>query len=177
MNGEEKAGTLGYCPPEQLSIDKGEHIDFSSDIYALGRLVESLLLPDKFDRSGKRIPLRAYRKDISIELESIVTKMTEPDRRNRFQSAEEVLAALDNYQKISLVKRIEHFFHSKRRIREYYSECQITAQKRQIDMKEMADMTAFEEISQVFTLDPAEGENSQDLTADSKETEEHTVFF
>lgn len=44
-------------------------------------------------------------------------------------------------------------------------------------MKEMADMTAFEEISQVFTLDPAEGENSQDLTADSKETEEHTVFF
>ena len=121
--------------------------------------------------------MRAYRKDISIELESIVTKMTEPDRRNRFQSAEEVLAALDNYQKISLVKRIEHFFHSKRRIREYYSECQITAQKRQIDMKEMADMTAFEEISQVFTLDPAEGENSQDLTADSKETEEHTVFF
>lgn len=177
LNGEEKAGTLGYCPPEQLSIDKGEHIDFSSDIYALGRLVESLLLPDKFDRSGKRIPLRAYRKDISIELESIVTKMTEPDRRNRFQSAEEVLAALDNYQKISLVKRIEHFFHSKRRIREYYSECQITAQKRQIDMKEMADMTAFEEISQVFTLDPAEGEISQDLTADSKETEEHTVFF
>lgn len=115
-------------------------------------------------KNRKRIPLRAYRRDISIELESIVAKMTEPDRRNRFQSAEEVLEALENYQKISLAKRIENYFHSKRRIREYFSECQITAQKRQIDMKEMADMTAFEEIS-------------QNLTTESKETGDHTVFF
>ena len=141
LDSEKIVWTRGYSPPEQMSIDRREHTDFSSDIYALGRLVENLLLRDKFDRSGNRIPLRVYRKDISVEFENIVMKMTEPDRKNRFQSTEEVLLALKNYQQDGLIKKIKLHFFSKRRSRDYCAERQSIAQKHVADMKEMADMT------------------------------------
>ena len=141
LDSERIVWTRGYSPPEQMSTDRREHTDFSSDIYALGRLIENLLLRDKFDRSGNRIPLRVYRKDISVEFENIIMKMTEPDRKNRFQSTEEVILALENYQKDGLIKRIKLYFFSKRRSRDYFAERQSIAQKHVADMKEMADMT------------------------------------
>ena len=68
-------------------------------------------------------------------------KMTEPDRKNRFQSTEEVLLALENYQQDDLIKKIKLHFFSKRRSRDYFAERQSIAQKHVADMKEMADMT------------------------------------
>ena len=138
---ERAGGTIGYSAPEQFLADKDVHTDFSSDIYALGRLIENLLLRDKFERYGNRIPLRAYRKDISAEFEDIVMKMTEPDRKKRFQSAEEVLRALENYKKIGFGKKYRLYALSRLRVQEYFSEQQRAAQKRKADMQEMAGMT------------------------------------
>lgn len=159
---DEIVGTPGYSPPEQFLTEKAGHLDFSSDIYALGRLIENLLLQEKFNRSGHRIPVRAYRRDISVEFENIIFKMTEPEKKDRFQSVDEVFEALENYHKIGLGKKMMQYFISEQRSRTYFAEIRKIDQKRKIHIKEMANMA---DVSQVFDTDP----KSVD--------EEHTVFF
>lgn len=156
------AGTPGYCPPEQLLTAKEEQLDYSSDIYALGRLLEKLILQDKFDRSGQKIPVRAYRKDISVEFENIILRMTELEKNKRFQSVDDVVKSLESLQRTGLVKKIMNYFISEQRSRVYFTEIQKSKQIREEYLKEMADL---EDVSQVFDT------NSNNMEA------EHTVFF
>lgn len=102
---ELRVGTIGYCSPEQYLIDKSEHTDFSSDLYALGRTIEYLLLQENFDYGGIRTPLRVYRRDISVEFEKIIWKMTEPERKNRYRTTDEILVALEHYHNIGFIKK------------------------------------------------------------------------
>ena len=89
--------------------------------------------------------MRAYRRDISVEFERIVMKMTEPDRKNRFQLTEDVLLVLENYQKDGLVKRIKLYFLSKRRILVFLldSGANEIFQAFPIKLRESADHTVF----------------------------------
>ena len=130
--------------------------------HALGRLLEKLILQDKFDRSGQKIPVRAYRKDISVEFENIILRMTELEKNKRFQSVDDVVKSLESLQRTGLVKKIMNYFISEQRSRVYFTEIQKSKQIREEYLKEMADL---EDVSQVF--DP----NSNNMEA------EHTVFF
>jgi serine/threonine protein kinase len=90
-------GTQGYAAPEQ---SEGKAY-FSSDLFGLGRTCFHLLTdthPSKvFSRYGDwEKYLKNYLNKISISdaLKLVLTKLLQPDIRQRYQSAEEVLEAL-----------------------------------------------------------------------------------
>jgi len=88
-------GSPGYMPPEQLA---GEPV-FASDLYALAITAIFLLTgqdsPDVVNavtgRRAARQPLPA----ISPQLRAVLTKATEPSTRARFETADQMLAALN----------------------------------------------------------------------------------
>ena len=88
-------GTVGFAPPEQYNGKVPTN--FSSDIYALGRTMEYLLCPEHFDKNGK-VPIRYYRRDVSVELEAIIEKMTNSTQSLRYQNAEQLLQVFENYR-------------------------------------------------------------------------------
>lgn len=96
-------GTEGFAPPEQYGSDVP--VNFSSDIFALGRTMMYLLYPEHFDRNY-RYPIRYYRKDISVELEAVLNKMTAPMQEDRYQSVEELLQKLEKYKNTGLLRKI-----------------------------------------------------------------------
>lgn len=109
-------GTVGFAPPEQF--DKNMRTNFSSDIYALGRTMEYLLCPECFDINS-RIPIRYYRKDISVELEAILEKMTASSQDNRYQNAVEVLQKLERYKNIDILRKTLLLIESRKRVKKF----------------------------------------------------------
>jgi len=104
MSGESKemtySGTPYYMAPEQIL---GTSIDHRTDIYSAGATLYHLAAGrppfaegDVFSQhlSKKLRPLREIRKDIPGLLEHIILRCLEKDKRNRYQSAEEVLNEL-----------------------------------------------------------------------------------
>jgi serine/threonine-protein kinase len=88
-------GTMGYAPPEQLAMRP----IYSSDIYALGATCVYLLTgksPKNFERNPHTGEL-LWQKEVVInsELAKIITKMLNPDPRQRFKTADELLEALE----------------------------------------------------------------------------------
>lgn len=105
------AGTLSYMPPEQI---RGETATPASDIYALGVVLFEMLtggVRPFQDASGtaekitareamlaeklRAVPPtpRAYRPDISPELEAVVMRCLQPDPRFRYASTLDLLTA------------------------------------------------------------------------------------
>ena len=89
-------GTRGFMPPEQIALRPV----FASDIYALGVTCIYLLtgkLPTKFpyDPSTCQMLWQPY-VQISEHFTEVLNKMLEPAVRYRYQSAREVLKALDS---------------------------------------------------------------------------------
>jgi serine/threonine protein kinase len=97
-------GTLGYMSPEQA---RGRPLDFRSDIYSLGILLYELFtgtLPFEDDTplavALKHIqqappPLRSKQSGIDPEIAAVVMKCLEKDADARFQSARDLLRALE----------------------------------------------------------------------------------
>ena len=88
-------GTPGFAPPEQMAMRPV----YASDIYALGITCIYLLTgksPKNLDYNAKTGEL-IWRKyvDINDHLASVLSKMLEVSVRGRYQSAPEVLRALD----------------------------------------------------------------------------------
>ncbi len=88
-------GTPGFAPPEQQALRP----TFSSDIYALGITCLFLLTgktPIEFDAepaSGKVLWQNFVQ--VTPKFADLIDKMIEPDRRDRYQSADEILRVLD----------------------------------------------------------------------------------
>jgi serine/threonine-protein kinase len=88
-------GTLGYAPPEQLAMRPV----YASDLYALAATCLYLLI----GKSPKDLPcnpttgklLWEQELKVSVNFAQILKKMLEIDLVNRYQSAEEVINALD----------------------------------------------------------------------------------
>ncbi|MDO9524688.1 MAG: serine/threonine-protein kinase [Gemmobacter sp.] len=94
--GNEFAGKYAYAAPEQLSGDT----DARSDIYALGALLLSTFrgkAPDVGRNPIEVIQRKSQPLDtqgVPEPLKSLIDRMTQPDRANRFQSAFDVLEAI-----------------------------------------------------------------------------------
>jgi serine/threonine-protein kinase len=99
-------GKPAYLAPEQL---QGKPIDGRVDLFALGIVMHEMLslqhlfTGDSDLQTAKkimemRIPrLRAHRADIPEELEGIVMRALERDRRRRFATAADMARALDDF--------------------------------------------------------------------------------
>lgn len=114
--------THGYASPEQL-VENGV-LSFASDIYSLGRTMEYLLSPEDFERCRskyylRRVPVRHYRKDVSPALEAILTRMTDPIPFRRYQSAGELLEALERCGREDPLTKLRLRIASSRRLRAY----------------------------------------------------------
>lgn len=101
-------GTVAYMSPEQL---RGERLDFRSDIFSLGTVLYEMACgknPYAHKSNAEVIsaimsrepePLRQVSGECPRDLEHIVGKCLQKDRGQRYQSAAELLIALDNLQK------------------------------------------------------------------------------
>jgi len=97
-------GKYVYMAPEQA---RGEKVDRRADVFSLGvSLYEALTFTRPFDRGndlailraileGDFPPPRKLRRDIPEELEQVVVKAMSPDPDERFQTAGEMAAALE----------------------------------------------------------------------------------
>ncbi|MBS3764329.1 MAG: protein kinase, partial [Planctomycetes bacterium] len=96
-------GTRGYMPPEQQQDIA--NTDERSDIFSLGAVIYRLLtdhLP--FDLPPDSV--EKYRPGIDDQLNRIVMKCLEKDRADRFQTADELLSAVDDYRnELTLVRK------------------------------------------------------------------------
>ncbi len=96
--GNEFAGKYAYAAPEQLS----GHTDARSDLYALGALLLATFRGQRPDIGAnpmevlkkKALPLDTV--GVPEPLKTLIDKLGQPDPANRYQSAEELLAAIDN---------------------------------------------------------------------------------
>src|SRR5262245_12899402 len=112
-------GTIEYMAPEQA---RGEHVDQRADIYAYGLIVYDLLVgrrrvdhaPSAVFELQKRMgqpppPVRSLVPEVPEALEKIVAKCIEPEADKRFQTAAELVAALDRLDdrgKLRPIKRV-----------------------------------------------------------------------
>lgn len=106
-------GTGGYGAPEQ--VDKEVHkmvaVDTRADIYALGATLYSLVTNDvphaRKDEMGRpvvdfnMVPIREWNGQLSEGLEHIIEKATQPDPRDRYQTAAEMRYDLEHYEELT----------------------------------------------------------------------------
>lgn len=89
-------GTRGYASPEQC---RGADIDRRTDVYGLGATMYALLTGDRPSAEAERnAALRQLRPELSLGMESLVSKAMEPNPAERFQSAAEMAYALERYK-------------------------------------------------------------------------------
>jgi len=97
-------GTMVYVPPEQVTDARS--VDARADIYSLGATCYHLLAGEYPFRAQtlaqlaaaihteRPRPLRIYRDDIPVALDGVIVRAMTKDPAKRFQTAEEMLAAL-----------------------------------------------------------------------------------
>lgn len=91
-------GTIGYAAPEQYIGSGLGRTDARTDIYCLGITLYHLLTgvdPCKVVIGDKSI--RAVNPSLSQGLDEIIVKCTQPDPKDRYQSCEELLYALNHH--------------------------------------------------------------------------------
>lgn len=90
-------GTKGFGAPEQLR-KQSPVADQRSDIYSLGATMYCLLTgrTPSVELMQKH-PVREFNPTVSIGLENVIKRCVEPDPNNRYQSAAELLYALEHY--------------------------------------------------------------------------------
>lgn len=88
-------GTIGYAAPEQY----GGHgqTDARTDIYCLGATMYHLLTGhNPSQHPYKMYPIRQWNPNLSVGLEYIIQKCTQPNPADRYQSCAELMYALEN---------------------------------------------------------------------------------
>ncbi len=92
-------GTVGYAAPEQFG-GMGQ-TDARTDIYCLGATLYHLVTGiSPCEPPYKIQPIRDINPSLSSGLEKIILKCTQPDPNDRYQSAAELMYALEHYEEI-----------------------------------------------------------------------------
>lgn len=92
-------GTVGYAAPEQFG-GMGQ-TTVRTDIYCLGATLYHLLTGcDPCEPPCEIRPIREINPELSSGLEHIIWKCTQKDPQDRYQSAAELMYALEHYEKI-----------------------------------------------------------------------------
>lgn len=95
----EALGTKGFAAPEQKK--KGNPYDLRSDIFAIGRTMYYMLTGLNPSVLGENLKdIREVNTSISVGLGSVVNKCMQADPNDRYQSVEELLYDLQNYDKL-----------------------------------------------------------------------------
>lgn len=90
-------GTKGFGAPEQMR-KRSPVADQRSDIYSLGATMYCLLTGRTPSMEiMQEHPVRESNPTVSIGLENVIKRCVEPDPNNRYQSAAELLYALEHY--------------------------------------------------------------------------------
>lgn len=91
-------GTKGYAAPEQFN-GKGQ-TDARTDIYCLGVTLYHLLTgKNPCEPPYQLYPIRYWKPVLSAGLEKIITKCTQLNPKDRYQSCAELMYALENFDK------------------------------------------------------------------------------
>ena len=107
-------GTKGYSAPEQFGgVDS---TDARTDIYCLGTVLYSLVTGKNLSEPPYEIrPIREFDEDFSPGLENVIQKCTQLSPEDRYQSASELMYALEGYQCLAKCTRkkkiIEELLH------------------------------------------------------------------
>ncbi len=97
-------GTMGYAAPEQFG-GMGQ-TDARTDIYCLGATLYHLVTGlNPCEPPYEILPIRQVNPSLSSGLESIILKCTQRDPNDRYQSAAELMYALENYEVIDDIHR------------------------------------------------------------------------
>ena len=107
-------GTRGYAAPEQFG-GKGQ-TDARTDIYCLGATLYHLLTgKNPAQPPYEMYPIRYWNPELSAGLEAIILRCTQNNPRDRYNSCEELLYALQHYEEYSVeyramqMKKIKRF--------------------------------------------------------------------
>jgi predicted Ser/Thr protein kinase len=99
--GSTMVGTFGYMPTEQL----GGTVDATSDLYALGAtLLHASTGKPPADLLASDFTLQVPR-TVPEPIRAVIERLVQPRRERRFQSAEDVLAAIAHPRPARLVRR------------------------------------------------------------------------
>ncbi len=115
-------GTQGYAAPEQY----GGHgqTDARTDIYNLGATMYHLLTGHNPSLPPYEMyPIRQWNPSLSSGLEAIVTKCTQRNPNDRYQSCAELMYALEHYDELD----IEYRKQQKRKWGAFLAACSLTA--------------------------------------------------
>lgn len=115
-------GTQGYAAPEQY----GGHgqTDARTDIYNLGATMYHLLTGHNPSLPPYEMyPIRQWNPALSSGLEEIVTKCTQRNPNDRYQSCAELMYALEHFEELD----IEYRKKQKRKWRAFLAACSLTA--------------------------------------------------
>ncbi len=100
-------GTVAYMSPEQA---RGEEVDQRTDIWALGVVLYEMMscqFPFRGDNEATVLyniehkdpfPIRKFKGDVPVEIEKVINRCLKKKPESRYQSAEEVLSDLQQYQ-------------------------------------------------------------------------------
>ena len=111
-------GTIGYAAPEQF----GGQTDQRTDIYNLGATLYHLLTGiSPCEPPYVLYPIRSVKPDLSLGIEGIILKCTQPDPRNRYRSCAELMYALEHYM----------YYHCERREKWYIQILKLLFKNRQ----------------------------------------------
>ena len=105
-------GTVGYAAPEQFG-GMGQ-TDARTDIYNLGVTLYHLVTgKNPAEPPYEILPIREVNPNLSRGLEAILLKCTQRDPNARFQSAQELLEALENISSFTRRETLRAFFRWK----------------------------------------------------------------
>jgi serine/threonine protein kinase len=100
-------GTVAYMSPEQA---RGDEVDQRTDIWALGVILYEMMscqFPFRGDNEATvlyniehkdPLPIRKFKSDVPVEIEKVINRALKKRPESRYQSAEEVLSDLQQYQ-------------------------------------------------------------------------------